>query len=114
VDLLRRLVAKYAANDPDVTDPKEMPTTGTTLMSAIFQEYDLRFIELAAAFDGQVPSTITIGQALLIKYKELYRPLHIVPDVPTWTDDYSDVLRVMMIPEIQKLRGWFGLPNKLE
>jgi hypothetical protein len=36
--------------------------------------------------------------------------LHTDPAVRTWTDDYSDVLSVMMIKEIQRARRFFGLP----
>jgi hypothetical protein len=30
--------------------------------------------------------------------------------VPAWTDDFSDVLRVMRLPEIRAVRKFFGLP----
>lgn len=37
-------------------------------------------------------------------------PLKPDPAVVAWTDDYSDVLSVMMIKEIQKIRRFFGQP----
>jgi hypothetical protein len=39
----------------------------------------------------------------------LFHRLKVLPDVPLWTDDYSDVLRVIMIPQVQAVRKWFGL-----
>lgn len=33
------------------------------------------------------------------------------PGVKPWTDDYADVLMVMMLPQVQKLRHMFGLPT---
>jgi hypothetical protein len=37
--------------------------------------------------------------------------LHIGKPMPAWTDDYSDVMRVMMINEVVTLRRFFGLPT---
>jgi hypothetical protein len=34
--------------------------------------------------------------------------------VDAWTDDYADVMRVMMIPELQAVRKFFGLPTPVE
>ncbi len=31
------------------------------------------------------------------------------PKMKVWTDDFADVMQVMMLPEVQKARGWFGL-----
>ncbi len=40
-----------------------------------------------------------------------FRPLRIMESLPAWTDDYADVMRVMMIDELQKVRRFFGLPT---
>jgi spermidine synthase len=40
-----------------------------------------------------------------------FRPLHPLKNLPPWTDDYADVMRVMMIPQLQSLRRFFGLPT---
>jgi hypothetical protein len=48
------------------------------------------------------------------KYGTSFRELEVLADVPAWTDDYSDVLRVMMIPELQKFRRFLGLPTPIE
>jgi hypothetical protein len=40
-----------------------------------------------------------------------WRELKTDPAVSAWTDDYSDVLSVMMIKEIQRLRYRLGLPT---
>ena len=43
-------------------------------------------------------------------YGAIFHPLKLIPDnFPLWTDDYSDVMRVMMIKEVQKVRKAFGL-----
>jgi hypothetical protein len=40
-----------------------------------------------------------------------FRPLDKLRGVEAWTDDYADVMRVMMIPELQAIRRFFGLPT---
>jgi hypothetical protein len=41
---------------------------------------------------------------------ENWKPLELDENVKAWTDDYSDVLSVIMIKEIQKVRQFFGMP----
>ena len=41
----------------------------------------------------------------------VFRPVRLMEGVPLWTDDYSDVLRVMMIKELQSVRKFFGMPT---
>ncbi|MBN9122889.1 MAG: fused MFS/spermidine synthase, partial [Planctomycetes bacterium] len=43
-----------------------------------------------------------------------FRPVDTLPGVDAWTDDYADVMRVMMIPELQAVRKFFGLPTPVE
>jgi hypothetical protein len=43
-----------------------------------------------------------------------FRPLDLLQGVDAWTDDYADVMRVMMIPELQAVRKFFGLPTPVE
>ncbi len=43
-------------------------------------------------------------------YKLPWRELPVLPEVKTWTDDYSDVMAVIRMPEIRWLRKKFGLP----
>ena len=43
-----------------------------------------------------------------------FRRLETYTEVHAWTDDYSDVMRVMMMPEIQAIRKFFGLPTPIE
>ncbi|MDY3553233.1 fused MFS/spermidine synthase [Gemmata sp. JC717] len=40
-----------------------------------------------------------------------FRPVVKLNGVDAWTDDYADVMRVMIIPELQALRRFFGLPT---
>jgi hypothetical protein len=44
----------------------------------------------------------------------VFRPVEVMEGVDAWTDDYSDVLRVMMISEVQWLRRQAGLPTPIE
>jgi hypothetical protein len=44
------------------------------------------------------------------RYNHPWREVQGADEVPAWTDDYSDVLRVMKIEEIRKLRRLLGLP----
>ncbi len=39
-----------------------------------------------------------------------WRSLQVLPEVEAWTDDYSDVMRVMTFDEIRRARRFFGLP----
>ena len=43
-----------------------------------------------------------------------FRPVELNHDVPAWTDDFADVMRVMMIPELQAIRKFLGLPTPVE
>jgi hypothetical protein len=43
-----------------------------------------------------------------------FRPVDLYQGVDAWTDDYADVMRVMMIPELQAVRKFFGLPTPVE
>ena len=43
-----------------------------------------------------------------------FRPVELLDGVDAWTDDYADVMRVMMIPELQAVRKFFGLPTPVE
>jgi hypothetical protein len=51
---------------------------------------------------------------MLSLYGHAFRKLETYEQVHTWTDDYSDVMRVMIIPELQKVRKFFGLPTPIE
>ncbi|MGL6097398.1 MAG: spermidine synthase [Fimbriiglobus sp.] len=46
-------------------------------------------------------------------YNHRWVPPKVLDDVPAWTDDYSDVLRVMRLKEVQRIRRFFGLPTPI-
>ena len=50
-------------------------------------------------------------QEQIDQYGTMFRPLETLKGMEAWTDDYSDVMRVMMIPELQKFRRFLGLPT---
>jgi hypothetical protein len=58
--------------------------------------------------------TTQLDDAMLAESGHVFRPVRVLDEVPAWTDDYSDVLRVIMIPEVQKIRKFFGLPTPVE
>ncbi|HJZ55445.1 MAG TPA: fused MFS/spermidine synthase, partial [Gemmataceae bacterium] len=118
IDLLREWIAKYAAADPEPVDEEDpekakQPKSGTGLGVPLLFEFGPRFVDLAL-LAARLPATVTIEDALRVQHGPMFRELQLLPDVPTWTDDYSDVLRVMMIPELQKVRKFFGLPTPVE
>jgi hypothetical protein len=114
VELLREWVAKYAATDPEPAEGKENEMlNGTRLQGAILFEFGPKFADLAPVAANSAAER-KIEDALLIRYGPMFRPVERLPDVPTWTDDYSDVLRVMMIPELQKVRKFLGLKTPVE
>jgi hypothetical protein len=55
-----------------------------------------------------------IHDVMMKKYGHAFRRLEVYRQVEAWTDDYSDVMRVMMIPELQAIRKFFGLPTPIE
>jgi hypothetical protein len=70
---------------------------------------------VALAKDAQTLGTLALPlDEQREKYGTAFRELEAHEDVPAWTDDYSDVLRVMMIPELQKFRKFLGLPTPVE
>jgi hypothetical protein len=56
----------------------------------------------------------SVQRAMQIREGHGFRPLDYFHQVPAWTDDYSDVMRVMMLPELQAIRKFFGLPTPIE
>jgi hypothetical protein len=56
----------------------------------------------------------TFQRAMLDLHGHAFRRLETYEQVHAWTDDYSDVMRVMMIPELQKIRKFVGLPTPIE
>ncbi|MCI0705688.1 MAG: fused MFS/spermidine synthase [Planctomycetia bacterium] len=53
----------------------------------------------------------TLMPILLMESGHGFRPVRGAKNMSTWTDDYADVMRVMMIPQLQKIRSFFGLPG---
>ena len=54
---------------------------------------------------------ITLGDLSEIVFGPMFQRLKTYDSMPLWTDDYSDVLRVMMLKEVQAVRKFFGLPT---
>jgi hypothetical protein len=54
---------------------------------------------------------LNLGELADIVFGPMFRRLKLNEAMPLWTDDYSDVLRVMMLKEVQAVRKFFGLPT---
>ncbi|VTR96583.1 Uncharacterized protein OS=Singulisphaera acidiphila (strain ATCC BAA-1392 / DSM 18658 / VKM B-2454 / MOB10) GN=Sinac_3438 PE=4 SV=1 [Gemmata massiliana] len=68
----------------------------------------------AQVYAGLVRKYTAFGTTMTVLQGETgygFRPVEFNKDVPAWTDDFADVMRVMMIPELQKIRKFFGLPT---
>ena len=59
-------------------------------------------------------TTPTLQDVMMFENGHAFRRLETLTQVHAWTDDYSDVMRVMMIPELQAVRKFFGLPTPIE
>ena len=67
--------------------------------------------EQVAVFDGpEFVTTYPSKYANIEPRVNTWTPLTTDPAVPAWTDDYADVLSVMMIKEVQRARRLFGMP----
>lgn len=63
------------------------------------------------ARNRQTLGTLALPPEEQQKYGTDFRPLHPLKNMEAWTDDYADVLRVMMLDEVRRLRKLFGLPT---
>ncbi len=67
-----------------------------------------------AAYVRKYGAYTTLMSVLYAETGSGFRPIRILTGVDAWTDDYADVMRVMMIPELQAVRKFFGLPTPVE
>lgn len=109
------LVEKYGSDFttlPTAADPK--PKETGLAADDFRRKYGRAAGELVGIVRGRgevAKSTLTLGDLVAPVYDDLFVPLKLLPDVPLWTDDYSDVLRVMTLEEVQQVRRAFGLPT---
>lgn len=54
---------------------------------------------------------IHLGEAMMKENGHGFRKLEYYDEVHAWTDDYADVMRVMIMSELQAIRKFFGLPT---
>lgn len=77
-------------------------------------EEDLGDLGLSRIDRGEAPSVAAlIGAFGWHTFIVDWRPLKLNEQVPAWTDDYADVLRVMTLKEVQAVRRFFGLPTPI-
>ncbi len=85
---------------PNLMSIRHGPQAGLLL------QYAIRLKDL-----GKTGNEATLGALAGHIFGPMFHELKVLKDVPLWTDDYSDVLRVIMIKEVQKVRKMFGLPT---
>jgi len=69
-----------------------------------------KYIELIDAYGPNA----THQDVMIREHGHAFRRLETLSQVPAWTDDYSDVMRVMNFPELQRVREFFGLPTPVK
>ena len=108
VDLLRKYGAEYPAKKAMTEhyggDDLALEDFGTKFggQAAILAEYVRK--------GGLLKQELSLGDLSEIVFGQMFHKLKVLDDVPLWTDDYSDVLRVMMLKEVQWVREKLGLP----
>jgi hypothetical protein len=70
-------------------------------------------VEYVRKFDLS-KKALSLADLTEIVYGPMFHPVRLLDGVPLWTDDYSDVLRVIMIKEVQSVRKFFGLTVPVE
>ncbi len=78
---------------------------------------DKRTDDEAKRYAALVRKHTAFATTMTVLYAETgygFRPVDTLDGVEAWTDDYADVMRVMMIPELQAVRKFFGLPTPVE
>ena len=104
------LLRKYPVDMP-AKDAISKEWTGTDLALEEFARQHTRqaaiLLEKARRYEA-AKETLTLGQLAELEYGKMFRPLRYEPNVRLWTDDYTDVLQVMMIKEVQWARRQFG------
>jgi hypothetical protein len=100
-----------------VFDDRDEHYSGKTNSSWIVlarTEEDLGDLGLSRIDRGEAPSVAAlIGSFGWHTFIVNWRPMNLNAQVPAWTDDYADVLRVMTLKEVQAVRRFFGLPTPL-
>ncbi len=108
VDLLRKYGPEYSAKKAMTEhyggDDLALEDFGTKFggQAAVLAEYVRK--------GGLLKQELTLGDLSEIVFGQMFHKLKVLEDVPLWTDDYSDVLRVMMLKEVQWVREKLGLP----
>jgi hypothetical protein len=67
-----------------------------------------------AKLENPYPLTAAAGGAIFAHYNAHWQPLTRIKGVRLWTDQYADVLQVMMLKEVQSLRRLFGMPTPVK
>lgn len=70
--------------------------------------------ETIAKLANPYPLTAAAGGAIYAHYNAHWKPLTLIPGVQLWTDQYADVLQVMMLKEVQSVRRFFGLSTPVK
>jgi hypothetical protein len=101
---------------PELREQLERPTSAAKPREVVLSFLDkrigdpqaLRFAALIRKYGSEYDTLMAFLQA---ETGYGFRPLRLMRDLPVWTDDYADVMRVMMIKELQAVRKFFQLPT---
>jgi hypothetical protein len=63
---------------------------------------------MIARLENPYPLTAAAGGLVFYDFKAKWQPLTRIDGVRLWTDQYADVLQVMMLKEVQAIRRFFG------
>jgi len=99
------IMTEWGGPDKDKMTPNLMSIRHGPQAGLLLQ-YAIRLKDL-----GKTGNEATLGALNGHIFGPMFHELRVLRDVPLWTDDYSDVLRVIMIKEVQKVRKMFGLPT---
>lgn len=123
---LGRLLGNYSSgqlryvamgmHNKDITKIQDMlKTEGSkaALVTFLKEKADPDSVLLAELMEKYGPYA-SLHDIMIVEHGHAFRPVEELEGVDAWTDDYSDVLRVMSISEVQWLRKQAGLPTPIE
>jgi hypothetical protein len=95
----------------DFKEPEKRETKALLLELLEKKDKDPQALQFAAWIRKTNSEFTNLMEVLHMETGYGFRPVKLDDDVEAWTDDYADVMRVMMIEELQKVRKFFGLPT---
>ena len=108
-DLLENILAMEAVGKDLEDANKTIPE-----LEKILAAKDPSMAELLSGLIRKYHGKAHLPEVMVKEYGHAFRPVEEIPGVKAWTDDYADVLQVMMIKEVQAMRRMFGIPTPVK